>query len=107
MLTEIDLCHACTYHEIEDGNARTGVVRDRGGGDGGVRALPGERAPNARQGHRELANGGPTLLPHRGVPAVSLCWVVVLIGNRVLPLLVRTPNSVTKSCQIMWPGGRC
>eukprot|EP01047_Picozoa_sp_COSAG01_P005432 COSAG01_NODE_185_length_22691_cov_53.142478_17_plen_60_part_00 len=24
MLTEMYLCHACSYHEIEDGNARTG-----------------------------------------------------------------------------------
>ena len=25
MLTEIYLCHACSYHEIEDGHARTGL----------------------------------------------------------------------------------
>jgi hypothetical protein len=25
ILAEIDLCHACSYHEIEDGNARTGT----------------------------------------------------------------------------------
>jgi hypothetical protein len=24
ILTEIDLCHACAYHEIEDGNGRAG-----------------------------------------------------------------------------------
>jgi hypothetical protein len=27
ILTEIYLCHACSYHEIEDGNARTGRAR--------------------------------------------------------------------------------
>jgi hypothetical protein len=31
ILTEIYLCHACSYHEVEDGNARTGVLAQRGG----------------------------------------------------------------------------
>jgi hypothetical protein len=26
ILTEIYLCHACSYHEVEDGNARTGTT---------------------------------------------------------------------------------
>jgi hypothetical protein len=29
MLTEIYLCHACSYHEIEDGNGRAGVPSHR------------------------------------------------------------------------------
>jgi hypothetical protein len=28
ILTEIYLCHACSHHEIEDGNARTGTLED-------------------------------------------------------------------------------
>jgi hypothetical protein len=38
ILTEIYLCHACSYHEIEDGNGRAGGVRG-----GGVRVGAGWR----------------------------------------------------------------
>jgi hypothetical protein len=48
ILTEIYLCHACSYHEVEDGNARLGVrLLGAADADGGL----GQRLANlARRG---------------------------------------------------------
>jgi hypothetical protein len=52
ILTEIYLCHACSYHEIEDGNARAG------GGGGGISSTAPAYLPS-----QQLHNRGQQLLP--------------------------------------------
>jgi hypothetical protein len=47
ILTEIYLCHACSYHEIEDENARTGR-RGRAGGPARAGGFAGLRAGGSR-----------------------------------------------------------
>jgi hypothetical protein len=60
ILTEIDLCHACSYHEVEDGNARTGSV-------GGQVALPGTAGQARRRGRRQArVRGAESLGPSGG-----------------------------------------
>eukprot|EP01047_Picozoa_sp_COSAG01_P051726 COSAG01_NODE_5367_length_4305_cov_60.283642_3_plen_148_part_00 len=64
ILTEIHLCHACSYHEIEDGNARTGGQQAAAGGRG-ERARADDDAPRLDPGwlvHRRLI-GGRILAP--------------------------------------------
>jgi hypothetical protein len=73
ILTAIYLCNSCSYHEIEDGNARTGrAPRPCGRARGSLRpphlrrmsaastaASPSPRSPTATRARSSRARGGP------------------------------------------------
>jgi hypothetical protein len=83
ILTEIYLCHVCSCHEIEDGNACTGLPRLRPG-EGGAQAV---QVPGRARRVRPLPAGGGLRVCHgarghgaavlRGLPVSAPCCVCV------------------------------
>jgi hypothetical protein len=69
ILTEIYLCHACSYHETEDGNARTGGAPPAAGA---ALRLPGQ--PPAPPGDARHADAGVAEgQPGTGAPSPAGC----------------------------------
>jgi hypothetical protein len=71
ILTEIYLCHACSHHEIEDGNARTGVNGLQRAAGGAFRGHLGElEAEEVRRRRRRRRRRCAAMLSsHRHLPA--------------------------------------